>query len=327
MGAVPLKAAKRSPGREPGDVAGEADDGGGIRPDVAIVGEPGPDALAMAVCTRGYDEPDAERPQGARRDGAEDGDIAVQRSDRRAAMIDEVGDPIADASIFDGSRVRISILFACMIPPKPAAFAAHLAPDSVEVKFVPFFEDRKRFDAPPRLLLVHTNAASGEGTVESAWNHTNAAPGTNTLPHYQVDRDGRARKMCPSDRRGIANGTVGDQNKMWKSLPADQQDDIKAHGNVQHWSLAIETADTGTEARPRDLGVHADPSRGRRPDHCVRIDRSRLPDQHAEHMARRRCRRAHRPGRVPVLDAFPREDLPGRQEEGTAPRCGHAPRP
>jgi len=32
----------------------------GIRHDVAFVGEPGPDALVVAVCTRGYDEPQAE---------------------------------------------------------------------------------------------------------------------------------------------------------------------------------------------------------------------------------------------------------------------------
>ncbi|WP_423463125.1 serine hydrolase [Promicromonospora sp. MS192] len=32
----------------------------GIRHDVAFVGEPGPDALVVAVCTRGYDEPAAE---------------------------------------------------------------------------------------------------------------------------------------------------------------------------------------------------------------------------------------------------------------------------
>jgi beta-lactamase class A len=32
----------------------------GIRHDVAFVGEPGPDALVMAVCTRGYEAPDAE---------------------------------------------------------------------------------------------------------------------------------------------------------------------------------------------------------------------------------------------------------------------------
>jgi beta-lactamase class A len=32
----------------------------GIRHDVAFVGEPGPNALVMAVCTRGYDQADAE---------------------------------------------------------------------------------------------------------------------------------------------------------------------------------------------------------------------------------------------------------------------------
>ena len=32
----------------------------GIRHDVAFVGGPGPDALVVAVCTRGYDEPEAE---------------------------------------------------------------------------------------------------------------------------------------------------------------------------------------------------------------------------------------------------------------------------
>jgi beta-lactamase class A len=32
----------------------------GIRHDVAFVGEPGPDALVVAACTRGYEAPDAE---------------------------------------------------------------------------------------------------------------------------------------------------------------------------------------------------------------------------------------------------------------------------
>lgn len=147
-----------------------------------------------------------------------------------------------------------------MIPPRPQRFAADLAPHGVEVKFVPFFADRKLFTAPPRLLLIHTNSARGEGTVQSAWNHSNARPNKNTLPHYQVDRDGRARKMCPSDRRGIANGTVSDETEIkrgdgtvhrpWPTLTAAQQSDILSHGNVQHWSLAIETADTGTDDDP-----------------------------------------------------------------------------
>jgi beta-lactamase class A len=32
----------------------------GIRHDVAFIGEPGPDALVVAVCTRGYEQADAE---------------------------------------------------------------------------------------------------------------------------------------------------------------------------------------------------------------------------------------------------------------------------
>lgn len=116
-------------------------------------------------------------------------------------------------------------------PPTPGQFAADLAPDGVEIKFVTFWEQRKLFKDPPRLLLVHTNGASREGTVESASRWSEAAPHINTCPHYQVDRDGRARKMLPSDRRGLANATV------------DEFED--GHGDVQGWSLAIETADTG----------------------------------------------------------------------------------
>lgn len=56
----------------------------------------------------------------------------------------------------------------------------------------------------PRMLLVHTNAASGPGTKDSAYNWAMAAH-DNTKPHYQVDRDGSAYKFLPSDRRGIAN--------------------------------------------------------------------------------------------------------------------------
>ena len=53
---------------------------------------------------------------------------------------------------------------------------------------------------------------------------------------------------------------VGEQTKIkrndasfhfpWRTLTHQQQADISAHGNVQHWSLAIETADTGTADDP-----------------------------------------------------------------------------
>ncbi|PUB22227.1 beta-lactamase class A [Promicromonospora sp. AC04] len=56
-----LTAAVPAPG-EPGAVPFGSKSGwvDGIRHDVAFVGEPGPDALVIAVCTRGYDEQAAE---------------------------------------------------------------------------------------------------------------------------------------------------------------------------------------------------------------------------------------------------------------------------
>ena len=77
-----------------------------------------------------------------------------------------------------------------------------------------------RLKMHPRLLLVHTNGANGEGSVASAYNWSMAAP-SNTKPHYQVDRSGLAHKFLPSDRVGIAN---------YKAAL---------------FSLAIETADLG----------------------------------------------------------------------------------
>src|SRR5688500_375354 len=109
------------------------------------------------------------------------------------------------------------------MPTKPAIFDPHGAPVGVEIRFVTFTATRTVMSAPPRLQLVHTNAASREGTIESSWNWAHARPGSNTLPHCQVDRDGRARKMLPTNRVGIANCT---------KAPKAQ---------VRNWSLAYET--------------------------------------------------------------------------------------
>lgn len=148
------------------------------------------------------------------------------------------------------------------IPTKPGAFRADLAPVGVEVKFVDFVAERPRLKAgKARSILIHTNAARREGSIESAWNHSHADPNTNTVPTYQVDmtHDGvtRARKFLPSDLRPIANATVTQQTKfkpggplIWPTLSAAVQQDILAHGNIRDWSLAIETADTGTDADP-----------------------------------------------------------------------------
>lgn len=135
------------------------------------------------------------------------------------------------------------------IPPKPAAFTPAGAPDGVEVRFVTFLDARPSIT--PRSIFVHTNGASGEGSIDSAWNWAHAAPNKNTVPHYQVDRahNGvlRARKMLPSNRQGIANATITSGHKDWPKLTAAQQASILAAGNksIATWSLAIETADLG----------------------------------------------------------------------------------
>jgi peptidoglycan hydrolase-like protein with peptidoglycan-binding domain len=122
------------------------------------------------------------------------------------------------------------------IPPKPASFHPEAAPPGVEVKFVTFWQDRPKMPAAPRLQLAHTNAAQREGSITSAWNWAHAKPNSNTCPHYQIERDGDARKMLPSNRRGIANSTVNTREG--------------AYGDVSWWSLAYETSDTGTLADP-----------------------------------------------------------------------------
>jgi hypothetical protein len=123
-----------------------------------------------------------------------------------------------------------------MIPPKPTQFAVNRAPDWCELKLSAFktiagdvwWETRPRIT--PRLQLVHTNGATREGSIESAVNWGNAAPYSNTHPHYQVDRN-RAAKLVPTDRKGIGNATgVVVQ---------------AGHGNVSDWSIVIETSDAG----------------------------------------------------------------------------------
>lgn len=121
------------------------------------------------------------------------------------------------------------------------------APKGVELKFLPRPKQSpgwdtwlKRNAAPmtiwesrpiiqPRLIIIHTNGASGAGSVDSAFNWSMAAP-NNTKPTYQVDLDGRAAKFLPSNRKAIGNGT--DPTKTNGVMAAD-------------FSLVIETADPG----------------------------------------------------------------------------------
>jgi len=156
-------------------------------------------------------------------------------------------------------------------PPRPAVIDSAHAPDGVEVKFVTFADSRPDLPGEPstladdgiaRSIFIHTNAAQREGSIESAWNHTHGNPGVNTLPHYQVDRthDGvtRARKMLDSSQKGIANKTVRPGSDRWDSLTDAQQAEIRERGDVQWWSLAIETADRGSIADPYPTGSFFD---------------------------------------------------------------------
>lgn len=97
----------------------------------------------------------------------------------------------------------------------PTRFVANEAPPGVEVRWLdrpneygfPLWSTRPKIK--PRLLLLHTNGASNPGSIESAFNWANQY-NSNTKPHYQVQRDGSAAKMLPSDRKGIGNYRAAD---------------------------------------------------------------------------------------------------------------------
>lgn len=127
-------------------------------------------------------------------------------------------------------------------PPKPAQFTPEAAPVGVEVNYASYWRDRAFIK--PRIQLCHTNAATNEGSIEASRRWIESAPGVHTFPHYQVDRSGRACKFLPTNRKGIANQTVASARG--------------THGTVQDWSLAYETADTGTLADPT-ISAYTDP--------------------------------------------------------------------
>lgn len=121
-------------------------------------------------------------------------------------------------------------------PPKPDLFNPEIPPPGYELKLVTFWQERPKMK--PRMQLVHTNGAGGEGSVESSYNWSmknlepgalyGTPPGTKyyTIPHLQIDRSGRGAMLLPADRKGIAN--------------------YKAAG----FSLGFETADTGFKDDP-----------------------------------------------------------------------------
>lgn len=110
------------------------------------------------------------------------------------------------------------------IPPKPARFHPEDAPPGFEKKLISFWQDRPIIT--PRLQLVHTNGAWGEGSVDASFRWADQPGSGHTIPQFQIDRDGRAALLLPLNRKGIANYRAAD------------------------FSIAMETADLGTLADP-----------------------------------------------------------------------------
>lgn len=119
---------------------------------------------------------------------------------------------------------------------KPDRFDPEVPPPGFDLKLVTFW--RLRRFIVPSLQLVHTNAARGEGSVESSWNWAmnNIRPGFvhgdpvgksyTTIPHLQVDRSGRGALLLPLNRQSITNA------------------------KANSFSIGIETGDTGTDDDP-----------------------------------------------------------------------------
>lgn len=125
-------------------------------------------------------------------------------------------------------------------PAKPVRFHPEDPPPSFEKKLVTFWQSRRII--VPRLQLVHTNAASGQGNIESSYSwamrntwpdhiHGNP-PGSKytTIPTCQIDRDGRGALMLPSNRQSITNA------------------------RANSFSLGFETADRGYNNDPYPAG-------------------------------------------------------------------------
>lgn len=131
------------------------------------------------------------------------------------------------------------------IPTRPQRFAADGAPPGVDVDFEAFRRSdgvdgswfKQRPIIRPITLVVHTNAASIEGSLQSQVNWSNGDR-NNTHAHYNVNAP-KPTKHCPTDRRGIGNSSG--------------QAVTRAAG-VRHcsfWSIVVETADSGTRADPK----------------------------------------------------------------------------
>jgi hypothetical protein len=129
---------------------------------------------------------------------------------------------------------------AYAIPPRPASFTPQgVAPGCERI---PNLYPRELTGHRIDILVVHTNWAGGEGTIESAQRWTMADVGRNTYAHYHHDRDGRAAKMLDTDRRGIGNSGT---NTYWRQFGLP---------NASYRALVYETADRGTRIDPAPKG-------------------------------------------------------------------------
>lgn len=134
-------------------------------------------------------------------------------------------------------------LVGAPIPPKPATFTPEGAPPGVTPMLTALrgADGRAWWESRPiirpRVAIVHTNAAEQEGSSQSQINWGNAAP-ANTKPHYAINQP-TPMKLVPTNRRAIANSTED-----WYEKEEDQTD-------ASFWTIAIESADSGTKNDPQ----------------------------------------------------------------------------
>lgn len=131
---------------------------------------------------------------------------------------------------------------AFKIPPKPTAYSpAGVAPGCRNYKRA---YDRPLMGRRVDVCVVHTNWASGVGTIESHYNWSLANRGVNTFAHYQHDLDGDAAKMLDTNRRGIGNAGT---SSYWSQFGLP---------NASYRALVFETADRGTRVDPAPTGSY-----------------------------------------------------------------------
>ncbi len=126
------------------------------------------------------------------------------------------------------------------VPPKPSSFTAHGVPpgwDAINDAFGSWSTSRPFI--VPRVLVIHTNAASGESSIDAAirWGNSSSS---NTKPHGQAAKP-RPAQLLPTNRRAIVNAT-------WDSIQNRLGVD-----DSSFWSCGLETADMGS-IRARNAG-------------------------------------------------------------------------